>query len=84
MWGRDSTSTWGLRDFPFSIPFPQPIPPLLCALPSRLPLFQASAFAFLVPAKSILALERWKCPSEGGFSLRICTGGEVVEVWAAS
>ncbi|XP_017173340.2 solute carrier family 23 member 1 isoform X1 [Mus musculus] len=30
----------------------------------RLPLFQASAFAFLVPAKSILALERWKCPSE--------------------
>nr|XP_037865524.1 solute carrier family 23 member 1 isoform X6 [Chlorocebus sabaeus] len=30
----------------------------------RLPLFQASAFAFLVPAKAILALERWKCPSE--------------------
>ncbi|XP_028618510.1 solute carrier family 23 member 1 isoform X3 [Grammomys surdaster] len=30
----------------------------------RLPLFQASAFAFLVPAKSILALERWKCPPE--------------------
>ncbi|XP_040614034.1 solute carrier family 23 member 1 isoform X2 [Mesocricetus auratus] len=28
----------------------------------RLPLFQASAFAFLVPAKAILALERWKCP----------------------
>ena len=66
------------------IPFPQPTPPLLCAPPSRLPLFQASAFAFLVPAKSILALERWKCPSEGGFSLPICTGGEVVKVWAAS
>ncbi|KAM9731016.1 solute carrier family 23 member 1 isoform 4-T4 [Dama dama] len=30
----------------------------------RLPLFQASAFAFLVPAKAILALERWKCPPE--------------------
>ncbi|XP_041880749.1 solute carrier family 23 member 1 isoform X3 [Corvus kubaryi] len=30
----------------------------------RLPLFQASALAFLVPAKSILALEKWRCPSE--------------------
>nr|XP_012604478.1 solute carrier family 23 member 1 isoform X5 [Microcebus murinus] len=30
----------------------------------RLPLFQASAFAFLVPAKAILALDRWKCPPE--------------------
>nr|XP_040128114.1 solute carrier family 23 member 1 isoform X2 [Ictidomys tridecemlineatus] len=30
----------------------------------RLPLFQASAFAFLVPAKAILALEKWKCPPE--------------------
>ncbi|XP_030637125.1 solute carrier family 23 member 1 [Chanos chanos] len=30
----------------------------------RLPLFQASAFAFLVPAQAILGLERWKCPPE--------------------
>ncbi|NXJ15875.1 S23A1 protein, partial [Odontophorus gujanensis] len=30
----------------------------------RLPLFQASALAFLVPAKAILALEKWKCPPE--------------------
>ncbi|KAM4748804.1 solute carrier family 23 member 1 [Rhinophrynus dorsalis] len=30
----------------------------------RLPLFQASAFAFLVPARAILALEKWKCPPE--------------------
>ncbi|XP_072204436.1 solute carrier family 23 member 1 isoform X1 [Excalfactoria chinensis] len=30
----------------------------------RLPLFQASALAFLVPAKSILALEKWRCPPE--------------------
>ncbi|XP_066502376.1 solute carrier family 23 member 1 [Hoplias malabaricus] len=30
----------------------------------RLPLFQASAFAFLVPAQAILKLERWKCPSD--------------------
>uniref|UniRef100_A0A2K6UMD0 Solute carrier family 23 member 1 n=1 Tax=Saimiri boliviensis boliviensis TaxID=39432 RepID=A0A2K6UMD0_SAIBB len=40
----------------------------------RLPLFQASAFAFLVPAKAILALERWKCPPEGGYTSRVCTG----------
>ncbi|XP_034091952.1 solute carrier family 23 member 1 [Gymnodraco acuticeps] len=31
----------------------------------RLPLFQASAFAYLIPAQAILGLERWKCPSEG-------------------
>ncbi|XP_077329863.1 solute carrier family 23 member 1 [Lithobates pipiens] len=30
----------------------------------RLPLFQASAFAFLVPARAILSLDKWKCPSE--------------------
>ncbi|XP_061596470.1 solute carrier family 23 member 1 isoform X2 [Cololabis saira] len=30
----------------------------------RLPLFQASAFAYLIPAQAILALDRWKCPSE--------------------
>ncbi|XP_076606219.1 solute carrier family 23 member 1 [Chaetodon auriga] len=30
----------------------------------RLPLFQASAFAFLIPAQAILSLDRWKCPSE--------------------
>ncbi|KAG7516755.1 solute carrier family 23 member 1 [Solea senegalensis] len=30
----------------------------------RLPLFQASALAFLVPAQAILSLDRWKCPSE--------------------
>uniref|UniRef100_A0A4W4H875 Solute carrier family 23 member 1 n=1 Tax=Electrophorus electricus TaxID=8005 RepID=A0A4W4H875_ELEEL len=31
----------------------------------RLPLFQASAFAFLIPAQAILGLDRWKCPPEG-------------------
>ncbi|KAM9451527.1 solute carrier family 23 member 1 [Clarias gariepinus] len=30
----------------------------------RLPLFQASAFAFLIPAQAILRLDRWKCPPE--------------------
>ncbi|XP_063784322.1 solute carrier family 23 member 1 isoform X4 [Pseudophryne corroboree] len=30
----------------------------------RLPLFQASAFAFLVPARAILTLDKWKCPSD--------------------
>ncbi|KAM5300992.1 solute carrier family 23 member 1 isoform 2-T4 [Glossophaga mutica] len=43
----------------------------------RLPLFQASAFAFLIPAKAILALERWKCPPEeeiyGNWSLPLNT-----------
>lgn len=32
---------------------------------SRLPLFQASALAFLIPAQAILGLDRWSCPSEG-------------------
>uniref|UniRef100_A0A8B9K6E4 Solute carrier family 23 member 1 n=1 Tax=Astyanax mexicanus TaxID=7994 RepID=A0A8B9K6E4_ASTMX len=43
----------------------------------RLPLFQASAFAFLIPAKAILGLERWKCPPEeeiyGDWSLPLNT-----------
>ncbi|KAJ7341528.1 hypothetical protein JRQ81_005733, partial [Phrynocephalus forsythii] len=43
----------------------------------RLPLFQASALAFLVPAKSILALDKWKCPPEeeiyGNWTLPLST-----------
>ncbi|XP_073933005.1 solute carrier family 23 member 1 isoform X4 [Castor canadensis] len=43
----------------------------------RLPLFQASAFAFLVPVRAILALDRWKCPPEediyGNWSLPLNT-----------
>ncbi|XP_040831461.1 solute carrier family 23 member 1 isoform X1 [Ochotona curzoniae] len=43
----------------------------------RLPLFQASAFAFLVPAQAILSLDKWKCPSEeeiyGNWSLPLNT-----------
>ncbi|XP_055518172.1 solute carrier family 23 member 2 [Leucoraja erinacea] len=31
----------------------------------RLPLFQASAFAFLAPARAILALDKWKCNNTG-------------------
>lgn len=38
----------------------------------RLPLFQASAFAFLIPAQAILRLERWKCPPEGTSSVTHC------------
>ncbi|KAI6077001.1 Solute carrier family 23 member 1 [Aix galericulata] len=41
----------------------------------RLPLFQASALAFLVPAKSILALEKWRCPPEGRAG-QCCRGGD--------
>ncbi|XP_076836073.1 solute carrier family 23 member 1 isoform X2 [Brachyhypopomus gauderio] len=43
----------------------------------RLPLFQASAFAFLIPAQAILGLDRWKCPPEeeiyGDWSLPLNT-----------
>uniref|UniRef100_A0A3P8RSR9 Solute carrier family 23 member 1 n=1 Tax=Amphiprion percula TaxID=161767 RepID=A0A3P8RSR9_AMPPE len=43
----------------------------------RLPLFQASAFAFLIPAQAILSLDRWKCPPEeeiyGNWSLPLNT-----------
>uniref|UniRef100_A0A6Q2Y119 Solute carrier family 23 member 1 n=1 Tax=Esox lucius TaxID=8010 RepID=A0A6Q2Y119_ESOLU len=43
----------------------------------RLPLFQASALAFLIPAQAILGLERWKCPPEeeiyGNWSLPLNT-----------
>uniref|UniRef100_A0A673JZM1 Solute carrier family 23 member 2-like n=1 Tax=Sinocyclocheilus rhinocerous TaxID=307959 RepID=A0A673JZM1_9TELE len=31
----------------------------------RLPLFQASAFAFLAPARAILSLDKWKCNATG-------------------
>uniref|UniRef100_UPI00358E957A solute carrier family 23 member 1 isoform X2 n=1 Tax=Myxine glutinosa TaxID=7769 RepID=UPI00358E957A len=37
---------------------------LQTTLGCRLPLFQASAFAFLVPVRSILALDKWKCPTD--------------------
>lgn len=60
------------------------LPLLLCASPSRLPLFQASAFAFLVPAKAILGLERWKCPPEGGHTSGVGAGEgrpRSLEVW---
>ncbi|KAL0994686.1 hypothetical protein UPYG_G00125810 [Umbra pygmaea] len=43
----------------------------------RLPLFQASALAFLIPAQAILGLDRWKCPPEaeiyGNWSLPLNT-----------
>ncbi|CAN9501232.1 unnamed protein product [Ophioblennius macclurei] len=43
----------------------------------RLPLFQASAFAFLIPAQAILNLDRWKCPPDeeiyGNWSLPLNT-----------
>ncbi|XP_072562422.1 solute carrier family 23 member 1 [Paramormyrops kingsleyae] len=43
----------------------------------RLPLFQASAFAFLIPAQAIMGLDRWKCPPDeevyGNWSLPLNT-----------
>lgn len=42
----------------------------------RLPLFQASAFAFLAPARAILSLDKWKCNTTGNCSsLHICHWG---------
>ncbi|XP_038641494.1 solute carrier family 23 member 2-like isoform X2 [Scyliorhinus canicula] len=38
---------------------------LQSTLGCRLPLFQASAFAFLAPARAILSLEKWKCNNSG-------------------
>uniref|UniRef100_A0AAX7VDN1 Solute carrier family 23 member 2 n=1 Tax=Astatotilapia calliptera TaxID=8154 RepID=A0AAX7VDN1_ASTCA len=38
---------------------------LQTTLGCRLPLFQASAFAFLAPARAILSLEKWKCNNTG-------------------
>lgn len=37
----------------------------VCLCVCRLPLFQASAFAFLIPAQALLGLDRWTCPSDG-------------------
>lgn len=41
----------------------------LLSLSTRLPLFQASAFAFLAPARAILSLEKWKCNNTGNCHL---------------
>uniref|UniRef100_A0A8C9W3V8 Solute carrier family 23 member 2 n=1 Tax=Scleropages formosus TaxID=113540 RepID=A0A8C9W3V8_SCLFO len=38
---------------------------LQTTLGCRLPLFQASAFAFLAPARAILSLDKWKCNTTG-------------------
>ncbi|XP_037114440.1 solute carrier family 23 member 2 isoform X1 [Syngnathus acus] len=38
---------------------------LQTTLGCRLPLFQASAFAFLAPARAILSLDKWKCNNTG-------------------
>uniref|UniRef100_A0A3P8ZRY3 Solute carrier family 23 member 2 n=1 Tax=Esox lucius TaxID=8010 RepID=A0A3P8ZRY3_ESOLU len=38
---------------------------LQTTLGCRLPLFQASAFAFLAPARAILSLDKWKCNATG-------------------
>jgi hypothetical protein len=71
--------------FPVSIPT-NPVTPAARRLSFRLPLFQASAFAFLVPVRAILALDRWKCPPEGGHILGVWAGGEGrprgLKVWA--
>ncbi|KAJ1091481.1 hypothetical protein NDU88_004605 [Pleurodeles waltl] len=47
----------------------------------RLPLFQASAFAFLAPARAILALDKWKCNTT---DISIMNGTELMhteDIW---
>lgn len=47
----------------------------------RLPLFQASAFAFLAPARAILSLDKWKCNTTGNCSyFHICHWGPLTQV----
>lgn len=47
----------------------------------RLPLFQASAFAFLAPARAILSLDKWKCNTTGNCSyFHICHWGPLLQV----
>ncbi|KAF3851272.1 hypothetical protein F7725_013044 [Dissostichus mawsoni] len=43
---------------------------LQTTLGCRLPLFQASAFAFLAPARAILSLDKWKCNNTGGSTIQ--------------
>ncbi|XP_078285304.1 solute carrier family 23 member 2 [Rhinoraja longicauda] len=49
---------------------------LQTTLGCRLPLFQASAFAFLAPARAILALDKWKCNNT---ELSFANGSEIVD-----
>uniref|UniRef100_A0A8C8CRA7 Solute carrier family 23 member 2 n=1 Tax=Oncorhynchus tshawytscha TaxID=74940 RepID=A0A8C8CRA7_ONCTS len=51
---------------------------LQTTLGCRLPLFQASAFAFLAPARAILSLDKWKCNIQGAIIvsslIEVCIG----------
>ncbi|XP_062913044.1 solute carrier family 23 member 2 [Mobula hypostoma] len=49
---------------------------LQSTLGCRLPLFQASAFAFLAPARAILSLDKWKCNNTG---ITFTNSSEVVD-----
>ncbi|XDV48773.1 hypothetical protein PO909_018145 [Leuciscus waleckii] len=47
----------------------------------RLPLFQASAFAFLAPSRAILSLEKWKCNSTGFALLNATELPHTEDIW---
>ncbi|XP_078469648.1 solute carrier family 23 member 1-like isoform X1 [Lampetra fluviatilis] len=48
----------------------------------RLPLFQASAFAFLAPAQAILSLDKWKCPdTDAMFANSTTQPLDTSEIW---
>uniref|UniRef100_S4RZ62 Solute carrier family 23 member 2 n=1 Tax=Petromyzon marinus TaxID=7757 RepID=S4RZ62_PETMA len=52
------------------------------ALGVRLPLFQASAFAFLAPAQAILSLDKWKCPdTDAMFANSTTQPLDTSEIW---
>ncbi|XP_077080625.1 solute carrier family 23 member 2 isoform X2 [Siphateles boraxobius] len=47
----------------------------------RLPLFQASAFAFLAPSRAILSLEKWKCNATGFAVLNATELPHTEDIW---
>ncbi|KAK7146262.1 hypothetical protein R3I93_013871 [Phoxinus phoxinus] len=47
----------------------------------RLPLFQASAFAFLAPSRAILSLDKWKCNATGFAALNATDLPHTEDIW---
>ncbi|XP_056102511.1 solute carrier family 23 member 2 isoform X1 [Rhinichthys klamathensis goyatoka] len=47
----------------------------------RLPLFQASAFAFLAPSRAILSLDKWKCNTTGFAVLNATELPHTEDIW---
>ncbi|XP_059378472.1 solute carrier family 23 member 2-like isoform X2 [Carassius carassius] len=54
---------------------------LQTTLGCRLPLFQASAFAFLAPARAILSLDKWKCNATAVHLLNATELPHTEDIW---